>query len=47
MEVAYSEKAQEDIEFWKKSGNIAVMKKISSLIEAIKENPYSGIGKPE
>ena len=47
MEVIYSEKAQRDREFWKKSGNIAIMNKISSLIEAIQINPFEGIGKPE
>ena len=47
MEVIYSEKAQKDREFWKKSGNIAVMKKISALIEDIQLHPFEGIGKPE
>ncbi len=47
MEVAYTEKAQEDIAFWKKSGNQKIMNKISILIEAIRVNPTSGIGKPE
>ena len=47
MEIIYSEKAQKDREFWKKSGNEAIMKKISALIAAIQTNPYEGIGKPE
>jgi toxin YoeB len=47
VEVIYSEKAQKDREFWKKSGNKAVMNKISALIEDIQLNPYEGIGKPE
>ena len=47
MEVVYSEKAQKDREFWKKSGNMAVMEKISALIEDIQLHPYEGIGKPE
>ncbi len=47
MEVIYSEKAQKDREFWKKSGNKAVMNKISALIEDIQLHPYEGIGKPE
>ena len=46
MEVIYSEKAQNDREFWKKSGNKAVMNKISALIADIQVNPYEGIGKP-
>ncbi len=47
MEVIYSDKAQKDREFWKKSGNKAVMNKITALIEDIQLHPYEGIGKPE
>lgn len=47
MEIIYSEKAQKDREFWKRSGNKAIMNKISALINDIKLHPFSGIGKPE
>ena len=47
MEIIYSLKALEDITYWKKSGNIAVQKKISALIADIVEHPYSGLGKPK
>ncbi len=47
MEVAFDEVALEDLKYWKKSGNIPVQIKIEKLILAIKESPYSGIGKPE
>jgi len=47
MEVIYSPKAIEDLKYWKKTGNKAIQKKITSLIRAIQENPYEGIGKPE
>lgn len=47
MEVVYSEKAQRDREFWKKSGNKAIMNKITALIEDIQQHPFEGIGKPE
>ena len=47
MEVIYSEKAQKDREFWKKSGNKPIMNKISALIADIQVNPYEGTGKPE
>lgn len=47
MEVIYSEKAQKDREFWKKSGNKAIMNKISVLIADIQLHPFEGIGKPE
>lgn len=47
MEVALDEIALEDLKFWKKSGNLAVQKKIQALIIAIQQSPYAGIGKPE
>lgn len=47
MEVIYSPQALEDIEYWKKSGNKAIMVKISTLINDIVAHPFSGIGKPE
>ncbi|GHV19702.1 Txe/YoeB family addiction module toxin [Bacteroidia bacterium] len=47
MEVIYSEQAQKDIEYWKKSGNKAIMKRISTLIENIQKHPFTGIDKPE
>jgi len=47
VEVIYSEKAQKDREFWKKSGNKSVMNKITALIEDILLHPFEGIGKPE
>lgn len=45
--VVFSEKAEDDLKFWNKSGNKAIIKKISQLIKAIQVNPYEGIGKPE
>lgn len=47
MEVIFSDTAKEDIAYWKKSGNKGVQKKIQTLIEDIKKNPFEGIGKPE
>ncbi|HEY4196042.1 MAG TPA: Txe/YoeB family addiction module toxin [Mucilaginibacter sp.] len=47
MEIIYSEEAQQDIEYWKKSGNKIIQKKIHQLLNAIEENPFEGIGKPE
>ncbi len=47
MEIDYSPEAKQDIIFWKSSGNIKIMNRISVLVEAIKESPYEGIGKPE
>ncbi len=39
--------AKEDILFWKASGNVAVQNRISLLLEAIRQNPFEGIGRPE
>jgi len=47
MEVRYSKKAEKDLEFWAKSGNKNIIKKISELIKAIQLSPFDGIGKPE
>ncbi len=47
MEIIFSNKAKKDLEFWSKSGNKTILKKISELLRAIEENPFEGIGKPE
>ena len=47
MEIIFSNKAKKDIEFWTKTGNKSILKKISELLRAIQENPFQGIGKPE
>lgn len=47
MEVIFSPKAVEDLNYWKRSGNKAIQNKIGKLIEAIQIDPFNGIGKPE
>ena len=47
MEIEYTLQAKDDLDFWKKYNNVAILKKIRKLIEAIMQNPYEGIGKPE
>ena len=47
MEISFADKAQEDIVFWRKSGNTAAQSKIKKLLEAIIKTPYEGLGKPE
>jgi len=47
MEVIFTPQAKKDFDFWKKTRNLSIQKKITQLIEAIKEDPYKGIGKPE
>lgn len=43
----FSPQALEDLDYWKKSGNKAIMNKISDLLSDIAEHPFTGIGKPE
>ncbi len=47
MEIVLLPEAEKDLVFWKQSGNKAVQLKIVQLVEAIIENPFEGIGKPE
>jgi len=47
MEIVLYDQARKDIIYWKKSGQKNIMKKITNLLKAIQQNPYSGIGKPE
>jgi len=47
MEIRYTPEAEADIRYWKKSGNIAIQRKITKLLEAILASPTTGIGKPE
>ncbi|HBG40451.1 MAG TPA: Txe/YoeB family addiction module toxin [Porphyromonadaceae bacterium] len=47
MEIIYLPQADEDLAYWIKNGNKAILKKIAELTKAILENPFEGIGKPE
>ena len=47
MEVIFAPKAINDMAVWRKSGNKAILNRITILIKAIQENPFEGIGKPE
>jgi toxin YoeB len=47
MHIVLLPEAKEDLEYWVKTGNKNVLKKISRLIVAITLNPYQGIGNPE
>jgi len=47
MEVEFTEKAESQLQYWKQSGNQAVLKKIRQLLESILKTPFEGIGKPE
>ena len=47
MEIEFTATADEDLDYWKKSGNTSILKKIRLLLESILESPFAGIGKPE
>ena len=47
MEIIYSLTAKNELEYWRKSGNKSIQKKISALLLSIIETPFEGIGKPE
>ncbi len=47
MEIRYLEQADEDLAYWIKTGNKAILKKIAQLTRAVLEDVYQGIGKPE
>jgi toxin YoeB len=47
MEIIFLPQALEDLQYWKKSGNEKVLKKIRELLENIQQTPFEGIGKPE
>jgi toxin YoeB len=47
VEVVFLPDAKADLKFWAKSGNKAILKRITQLIESILLSPFSGIGKPE
>ena len=40
-------RAEEDLEYWKSTGNKQVMKRITNLLSDILEHPFTGICKPE
>jgi toxin YoeB len=43
----FTKRAQEDIDFHKKSGNKSVLNKIAVLLNELIEHPFIGTGKPE
>ena len=47
MEIVLLDKAKADRDYWKKTGNKAIMNKISALLADIMEHPFTGLGKPE
>ena len=45
--ISFTTEALADLGFWQKSGNTVILKRIRQLLQAIEENPFQGIGKPE
>ena len=43
----FSQQAQRDIEFFKKTANKAILKKLYILLNELTEHPFTGTGKPE
>jgi len=46
MEINWTKNAADDLAFWKKNDS-KIVNRIKELIESIKIDPFSGIGKPE
>lgn len=47
MKIIYLPEAEKYLDYWVKTGNKAILKKIIQLTKAIIENPYCGVCKPE
>ncbi|HET8738079.1 MAG TPA: Txe/YoeB family addiction module toxin [Pricia sp.] len=47
MEIVFTKRAIEERNYWKKSGNKSVQRRISNLLKAVVTDPYHGNGKPE
>lgn len=47
FEIVFTSEALEDIEKLKKTGNKALLKKLYSLVQELKQHPETGTGKPE
>ncbi len=45
--VAITNKAKDHLLYWKKSGQIIVLKKIERIFDELANTPYHGIGSPE
>jgi len=47
VEIVYTEKAIEDIAWFRKSGDKSIQKKIQAIISDMELHPETGLGKPE
>jgi toxin YoeB len=46
-EIRYAEQFFEDIQAHKRAGQKSIFKKVNTLIDELREHPYTGTGKPE
>ena len=47
MEIVFTQTALADLNYWKRTNNTQIQKKITALLTSIQENPFIGLGKPE
>ena len=47
MEIAFTDQAVKDIQYWKSKKNKLIQERIEKLLESICQSPSEGIGKPE
>lgn len=47
MQIEFTPEAKKEFDYWVKSGDKAILKRIGLLIASIEKDPYMGIGKPE
>ena len=47
MILEFTKQADDDLEYFKKTGNIQTVKKIKELLHSIVLNPFIGVGQPE
>lgn len=43
----FTDKAKDQIDFFKKAGDKAILTKMSALFKELSEHPFTGTGKPE
>ncbi len=44
MEVVLLAKARKDYDYWKQTGNVKIMQRITKLLKDIELHPFSGLG---
>jgi toxin YoeB len=45
--IKFTEEALADLAYWKKTGNTIILKRVRQLLQAIQQDSFKGIGKPE